>query len=182
MIFPEKEIVLKDGRKCVLRPAVPDDAEALIEYMKVTAGQTHFLMRYPDEVKFTVEKEKELLSGILEDNRSVMMAAAINGRLAGICSFGGAGNKRKLLHRCDMAIALYREFHRLGIGAAMIGYMTELARQAGFEQMDLEVYEDNAPGIALYRKCGFTETGRRHNAVKLDDGSYRDYIIMYKPL
>ena len=36
--------------------------------------------------------------------------------------------------------------------------------------------------IALYRKCGFTETGRLHHAVKLDDGSYRDYLTMYKPL
>ena len=50
MRFPEKEILLKDGRKCILRPAGPDDAADMIEYMKVTAAETPWLLRYPDEV------------------------------------------------------------------------------------------------------------------------------------
>ena len=55
MRFPEKEITLKDGRKCILRPTMPDDAENMIEYMKVTSGETDFLLRTPEEVNYTVE-------------------------------------------------------------------------------------------------------------------------------
>ena len=182
MDFSAKEIIIKDGRTCTLRPAAPEDAAAMIEYMKITAGETPFLLRYPDEVSFTPEGERELLAGVLADPRSAMMIAEVDGRIAGVGSFSEMGKKRKLRHRCGFAIALYREFHRLGIGTAMIGYLSGLAGQTGYEQMDLEVYEDNAAAIALYRKCGFTETGRLHHAVKLDDGSYRDYLIMYKPL
>ena len=39
-----------------------------------------------------------------------------------------------------------------------------------------------ARATALYRMCGFIETGRRHNALKFDDGSFHDEILMYKDL
>ena len=31
MIFPERNLVLKDGRTCTLRPTQPDDAVDMIE-------------------------------------------------------------------------------------------------------------------------------------------------------
>lgn len=182
MKFPEREIILKDGRKCVLRPTGPDLAAEMIEYMKVTAGETEWLLRYPDEVSFTPESEREILGRLLEDPGQVMMAAVVDGKVAGNCSVSGIGNKRKILHRCSLAIALYREYWGLGIGTAMIGYLTELAKQIGFRQIDLEVVAENEQAQALYRKCGFVESGRRHNALRFDDGTSHDEILMYKLL
>ena len=182
MKFPEREIILKDGRKCVLRPTGPDLAAEMIEYMKVTAGETEWLLRYPDEVSYTPESEREILGRLLEDPGQVMMVAVVDGKVAGNCSVSGIGNKRKILHRCSLAIALYREYWGLGIGTAMIGYLTELAKQIGFRQIDLEVVAENEQAQALYRKCGFVESGRRHNALRFDDGTSHDEILMYKLL
>ena len=182
MKFPEREIILKDGRKCVLRPTGPDLAAEMIEYMKVTAGETEWLLRYPDEVSFTLESEQEILGRILEDPCHVMMAAVVDGKVAGNCSIGGIGNKRKILHRCSLAIALYKKYWGQGIGTAMINYLTELAAQIGYRQIDLEVVAENTQAQALYRKCGFTESGRRINALRFDDGSFHDEILMYKSL
>ena len=167
MKFPEREIILKDGRKCVLRPTGPDLAAEMIEYMKVTAGETEWLLRYPDEVSFTLESEQDILGRLLEDPGQVMMAAVVDGKVAGNCSIGGIGNKRKILHRCSLAIALYKKYWGLGIG---------------FRQIDLEVVAENEQAQALYRKCGFVESGRRHNALKFDDGTSHDEILMYKLL
>ena len=64
----------------------------------------------------------------------------------------------------------------------MIEYLTELAMEIGYEQIDLEVVADNEQARALYRKCGFTETGKRARALKFDDGSYHDEILMVKML
>ena len=182
MRFSPKEIILKDGRRCVLQPTAPEDAEAMIRYLKETSGETEYLLRYPDEVTFTVEGEREILGRLLEDPASVMMVAMVDGRVAGNCSINGIGSKRKILHRCSMAIALYREFWCLGIGTAMIGYLTELARKIGYRQMDLEVVAENTQAQALYAKCGFIESGRRHHALRFDDGSWHDEILMYKEL
>ena len=157
-------------------------AEEMIEYMKKTAGETQWLLRYPDEVNFTVEGEKDLLGKILDDPGQVMMVAMVDGKVAGNGSVSGIGNKRKILHRCSLAIALYQEYWNLGIGRAMIGYLTELAQQMGFTQMDLEVVAENTQAQALYRKCGFIEPGRRANALKFDDGTMHDEILMYREL
>ncbi len=182
MKFAPKEIILKDGRTCALRPTAPDDAEAMIQYLKDTSGETAFLLRYPDEVTYTVEGEREILGRMLDDPASVMMAAIVDGRVAGNCSISGIGSKRKIQHRCSMAIALYREYWRLGIGTAMIAYLTELARGIGYRQMDLEVVAENTRAQALYTKCGFIASGRRHHALRFDDGSLHDEILMYKEL
>ena len=182
MRFPEREITLKDGRTCHLRPTAPSDSEAMLAYMRATAGETPYLLRYPDEVNYTLEGEREILGRILDDPGHVMMAAIVEGKVAGNCSIGGIGGKRKILHRCSMAIALYKAYWGLGIGSAMIGYLTELARQIGYEQIDLEVVAENEQAQALYRKCGFVETGRRFRALKFDDGTYHDEILMVKVL
>ena len=182
MRFPEKKIILKDGRTCILRPNGPDLAAEMIKYMEVTAGETEYLLRYPDEVNFTVDKEQEILGRMLDEPGHVMMAALVDGKVAGNGSFSGIGAKRKILHRCSLAIALYKEYWGLGIGTAMIGYLAELARQTGFEQMDLEVVAENEQALGLYRKCGFVESGKRYHALKFDDGSYHDEILMYKKL
>jgi len=182
MRFPERKVTLKDGRTCILRPTGPEVAEEMIEYMKKTAGETQWLLRYPDEVNFTVEGEKDLLGKILDDPGQVMMVAMVDGKVAGNGSVSGIGNKRKIMHRCSLAIALYQEYWNLGIGQAMIGYLTELAQQMGFTQMDLEVVAENTQAQALYRKCGFIETGRRANALKFDDGTMHDEILMYREL
>ena len=61
-------------------------------------------------------------------------------------------------------------------------YLTELAAKIGFEQIVPEVVADNIRAQALYRKCGFEESGRRIRALKFDDGTYHDEILMTKIL
>ena len=182
MKFEERKIRLKDGRTCILCPTGPDHAEEMIEYLKKTAGETPYLLRYPDEVNYTTESEKEILGRLYEDPYSIMMMPIVDGKVAGNGSINGIGDKRKIRHRCSLAIALYKEFWGLGIGTAMIDYMTELAAKIGWQQVDLEVVAENTAAQALYKKCGFFESGRRHNALRFDDGSCHDEILMYKEL
>jgi len=182
MRFEEKTFQLKDGRTCVLKPNAPEYAEEMLEYMKKTSAETEFLLRYPDEVKYTLEQEREILGSLLENPYIIMMIALVDGKPAGNGSINGIGEKRKIQHRSSLAIALYEEYWGLGIGSAMINYMCELAARIGWKQVDLEVVAENVRAQALYKKCGFIESGRRHNALKFDDGTYHDEVLMYREL
>lgn len=143
MRFEDREIVLKDGRKCILRPTSPEYADQMIEYLEKTSAETPFLLRNPDEVGFTLESEKEILSRLMDDPYTIMMCAVVDGKIAGNGSISGIGEKRKIRHRCSMPIALYKDYWNLGIGTAMISYMTELAGKIGWHQVDLEVVAEN---------------------------------------
>ena len=182
MKFATKEITLKDGRTCRLAPNNSEYARDMIDYLKKTSAETPFLLRNPDEVKYTLDNEKAILDKLYNDDYSVMMIAIVDGRVAGNGSINGMGDKRKISHRCSLAIALYEEFWGLGIGPAMMDYMTELATEIGYKQVELEVVGGNERAHALYKKCGFIEYGRRPNALRFDDGTYRDEILMYKTL
>ena len=46
------------------------------------------------------------------------------------------------------------------------------------EKVCLSVFVSNAPGLALYRKMGFLEEGRRRDQAKLTPDRYVDEILM----
>ncbi|MCQ2483200.1 MAG: GNAT family N-acetyltransferase [Clostridia bacterium] len=182
MLFEEKAVTLADGRTCILKPNTPEYAEEMLTYLSKTAAETPFLLRNPDEVSYTLEEERKILARLLEDPYAIMMLATVDGKVAGNGSINGIGSKRKIRHRCSLAIALYEEYWGLGIGTAMINYMCELAAQIGWLQVDLEVVAENKSAQSVYKKCGFIESGIRHNALFFDDGTYHDEILMYKKL
>lgn len=117
MIIEEKKLILKNGQACILRSSRLDDAEQLIEYLKVTVGETNFLLKYPEEVKITVEQEKDILQWFIDSERDLMIIAEVDGRIVGNCSFSPVGRKIRVRHRCSLGIALYEKirFEKFGI-------------------------------------------------------------------
>ena len=181
MLYEARRFTLKDGRSAVLRVPEPDDAQEMIRYLKQTAAETEFVLRYPEECSFTPERERELLEQFKRAPNSLMLCCFVEGRLAGNCNLL-FNDKRKVRHRASVAIALYKEFWGLGIGTEMFQTMTDIARQRGVRQLELEYIEGNERGRALYEKMGFVRITEHPEAVLLQDGSYRSMIFMTKKL
>ena len=53
---------LPDGRTLTLRSPDGADADAFLVYLRRCAEETEFLTRYPEEIDFTPEAERELLA------------------------------------------------------------------------------------------------------------------------
>lgn len=60
-------------------------------------------------------------------------------------------------------IATLPAFRRRGLAHAVFSALLDLARERALASVTLEVRVSNAPAIALYRRLGFTELGRRKN-------------------
>lgn len=180
MLVEPKTVTLKDGRKCTLRNATAEDAEQMLDYLYKTSEDTEFVLRYPDEVNYTLEQEKQILTDCLNQQGRIMMVADVEGKIAGNCDLSPKGFKRKMLHRASVAIALTKEFWNIGIGSALMGYILEQADKIGYEQTELEVVSCNERAIALYKKMGFEKTGQNLHALKLDNGTYYNEDIMIR--
>ncbi|MBR3526127.1 MAG: GNAT family N-acetyltransferase [Lachnospiraceae bacterium] len=180
MIFEEKEIRLKDGRTCILRSVRREDAADMIEYLRTVSGETDFLLRNADEVTYTLEGEGDILENKRNAPGELMMVAEADGIVAGNCGIVSRGNLRRVRHRCGFAIALKQEYCDAGLGTAMMEYALSLAREMGYEQVELEVVDGNDRARHVYEKMGFRESGRVLWSLKYDDGSYRDEISMVK--
>ena len=172
----------KKGRDVLLRSAEEKDAEALIDYMKITAAETPFLLREPDEISLTIEQEQAFIKAKKDSENELLLIAEIGGRHIGNAYLMSAGGFKRYRHRCEIAIALYQEYCGLGIGKAMLEMVFDIAKKAGYEQAELEVIANNKPAIALYEKLGFQKYGTFPDNMKYADGSYVDAYWMMKKL
>lgn len=75
-------------------------------------------------------------------------------------------------------IALDREERGKGHAAPLLRQHAAQLRRAGAQSLFLEVAEDNAPALALYRGMGFAEIGRRKGYYANGAGPRRDALTM----
>lgn len=172
----------KKGQKIELRSAEVSDAAALIAYLKTTAGETPYLIREPEEVTITTEQERAFIQSMEESENELMLLAFADGKHLGNCSLSKVGRKIRYAHRCEVAIALYREYWGRGIGRIMMETILEEAGKCGYEQAELQVMRKNAGAVSLYEKLGFRIYGILSNNMKYKDGSYDDACWMMKQL
>lgn len=181
MIFKSKEVKIRD-RIITFRSAVEEDAEALISYLKTVAGETPFLIREPEEVTLTIEQEKAFIKAKETAEAELMLLAFEGERHVGNCSISAIGSFSRYAHRCDVAIALYKEFCGQGIGRKMLETALLTAKEMGYEQAELEVAASNSDAIRLYEKLGFEKYGTFPDNMKYKDGTYEDCCWMMKKL
>ena len=182
MDYQEKTFLLKDGRTCRIRRPEEADAERLVEFLKTICGETRNVLREPEEITITVEREREFVGRMAASGTELMLVAEVDGAHAGNATFSAVGESSRLRHRCGVDIALYRAFWGLGIGTALLGAVLDAARAAGVEQAELEAVSTNAPAVALYQKLGFETTGTVPRAMRYKDGTYADFLFMVKDL
>lgn len=183
MLTKEVPFLLKDGRKAVLRNPRNEDIPGLLDYLIVSAGETDFIMRYPEECsKYTPEGEAQWIEQNNSSEHSVALVCEVNGKIAGNCNVSRAP-WLKIRHRASVAIALLSEFWGQGIGTKMFEEMIRIAESwKDVSQMELEFVEGNGRARGLYEKMGFRITGVRPNAIRLKDGSLRNEYLMVREL
>lgn len=182
MQLKEKEILLNDHRVCTLRSLESQDAKALIGQLRQVSGETRFMLREAQEITMTISQEQAVLQNAREKEDSVMLGVFAGGRLIANCGFSPVSSYQRMRHRASMGISVISEWWNLGIGTAMMQELIALARQAGYEQLELSVTGANDRARALYQKVGFTECGRIPQAFCYRDGSYDDEVLMIKHL
>ena len=182
MDYQEKTVPLKNGKTSLIRRAEEADAEMMIEYLKTVWGETRYLMREPEDITLTVEKERDILREKESSDTELMLVAEVDGKHAGVANFNPVGVRNRASHRCNVGVTLYKAFWSMGIGTALLSEILHYAKIAGYEQAELEVVSANAPAVALYKKLGFETTGTIPRALKYRDGSYADFLFMVKDL
>ncbi len=81
-------------------------------------------------------------------------------------------------HVGEIGLVVHDEWCGRGIGTALLHAAVELAdRWLNLTRLELSVYVDNVPAIALYKKFGFKEEGRLERYA-FRDGEYVDAFAM----
>jgi ribosomal protein S18 acetylase RimI-like enzyme len=78
----------------------------------------------------------------------------------------------------EIGMAVAREWRGKGVGSALMAEAIDWARERGLHKLSLSVFAHNDAAIALYRKFGFVEEGRRVKHYRRQSGELWDSIEM----
>jgi RimJ/RimL family protein N-acetyltransferase len=78
----------------------------------------------------------------------------------------------------EIGMLVARDWRGRGVGSALVAAAIEWARERGLHKLSLSVFPHNAAAIALYRKVGFVEEGRRVKHFRRASGELWDAIEM----
>jgi RimJ/RimL family protein N-acetyltransferase len=78
----------------------------------------------------------------------------------------------------ELGMLVARDRRGRGVGSALVTAAIDWARERGLHKLSLSVFTHNEPAIALYRKFGFVEEGRRVKHFRRANGELWDSFEM----
>lgn len=77
-----------------------------------------------------------------------------------------------------LSIGVIPSWQRQGVGSKLIQGVKRAAAKSGAKRLYLEVAQSNAAALALYKKAGFDEAGRRKGYYTIAGAASEDAILL----
>ena len=158
-----------------VRRATTKDAAAFARIMgdpAVLAGLMQ--MPYTNEGLWAAR----LADGDVPGKIDLPLAAELDGQVVSTSGLHPVGVALRRRHVMTLGISVAPVAQGRGVGSALMAAMCDYAdRWLGSLRIELTVYTDNEPAIALYRKFGFVVEGTLRGYA-LRDGHYVDALTM----
>jgi putative acetyltransferase len=155
----------------IVRDARAEDAEALARVIAAVAEEGLIATEPPVDVAARAERIREAIES---EGPEAVWVLEDEGRIVGNAGVNETGTPGVLV----FGMALLPEARGRGSGRALLEAIVEHARSCGAHKLELEVWPDNAPAIALYESAGFEIEGVRRDHYRRRDGSLRSAILM----
>ena len=170
--FP-KEMKLKDGLKCKLRPLLREDEKALHE----------FFLSVPEEERMFI-KHRVTEPQVIRDwcrnidlGRNLPLLALVDGRIVGNATLHQhlGGWKR---HIGRVSVLVHPKFRSRGIAKALVTETIDVAREAGLEKLEAEFIGEQEAAMKVFMLLGFSSMLRLESYVKDMKALTHDYVLM----
>lgn len=156
----------------VLTPLGPEHVPAYHRALDVVARERRYLAFL--EAPPLEQVRTFVLGGVAKGDPRLL--AVTGDAVAGWCDITRSAFPSEA-HRGRLGMAVVPGFRGQGLGRRLLTATVHAAWAARFTRVELTVYADNAPAIALYETVGFVREGIVRDAVCVD-GQYRDAIAM----
>lgn len=106
------------------------------------------------------------------------LVACVEGEVVGELTLNTTPSRPRIRHVGSIGLAVRDDWQGRGVGTELMRAAIDLAENwLGLTRIELEVFTDNEPGIALYEKFGFEREGTHHRRA-FRDGGYVDAYSM----
>ena len=168
-----KEITLKDGSKCKLRPLRKDDEKNFHE----------FFLGVPEPERMFIKNrviDPEVIRGWCQNidlGRNLPLLAFMDGKIVGDATLHQqlGGWKR---HIGRVSVLVHPKYRGRGLARALVREIVAIARNVSLERVEAEFIGDQEAAIKMFALLGFSNLVRLEDYVKDMQALSHDYVLM----
>jgi len=168
-----KEIVLKDGLKCRLRPLRKEDEQAFHEFFLAVPGQERMFIKHRVTERSVI---RDWCQNI-DLGRNLPLLALNDGQIVGDATLHQqlGGWKR---HIARISVLVHPKFRGRGLASALVSTLVEIARNAGLQKLEAEFIGEQEAAIKMFALLGFSNLLRLEDYVLDMQAIKHDYVLM----
>ena len=168
-----REIALKSGLHCQLRPLESADEKGFHEFFRaVPAEERLFIKHRVDEPEVIADWCRNIDLG-----RILPLLAVADGRIIAAASLHQqlGGWKR---HIGRVSVLVHPQFRGQGLARALVEELMEIGRDTGLEKMEAEFIGGQERAMKVFGLLGFSTLLRLEDYVKDMQAVTHDYVLM----
>ncbi len=171
-------VLLNNGKEALIRNGDAADGIAVLEVFNRTHEETDYLLSYPDENSSEPEQEAQFLREKALSPNETELVAIVDGKIVGSAGIEPVGKHHKVRHRAEFGIGVLQAYWGLGLGKALTKACIKCAKDAGYDQLELNVVVQNERALSLYHSLGFVEYGRNPRGFNSRNSGYQEVVYM----
>ncbi|MCE3043538.1 GNAT family N-acetyltransferase [Legionella sp. 16cNR16C] len=161
---------------CEIKKAMPEDAQAIIEFLNAVGGETDFLTFGLNEFPLSVEDESKIIDECISEERNLMLVGKVNDQIISQLFLETSAQSR-LKHIGYIGLTVLRNYWGQKVGSQMLAQAIEWAKQKQLAKLQLQVRTDNYQAIQLYKKFGFVCEGTVIKALRIGEHYFDDFLM-----
>ncbi|MBM4275341.1 MAG: GNAT family N-acetyltransferase [Deltaproteobacteria bacterium] len=169
----QKEGILKDGTKVILRPMVKEDRDKLLDFFRrVDDKDLLFLrndVRDPKVIDHWVNN--------IDLTKVFPLLAEVDGKIVGDVTLHmrKVGWKR---HLGNVRVVVAKAYQNKGLGTLLVNEIIELAEEFGLEKLVAEIHLTATAALTMFKHAGFSTKAVFEDLVKDPYGRSSDLVVM----
>ena len=166
--------------EATLRPAVPEDAAAIIRTIKSTSVERSYVLM--EQYGKNADSEKEYIR-LMDCKKCLLLVAIVRDEVVGsLAAFqADGGDNPRTAHILKIGLHLDEAYRGFGIGSRMVQYVDAWAREHRFKKLEASIFTTKKRSLHLFTRNGFQEEGTRLKRLWVGN-QYFDEVLMGKVL
>ncbi|TCK21671.1 bifunctional GNAT family N-acetyltransferase/acetate--CoA ligase family protein [Pseudonocardia endophytica] len=149
----EADIVASDGGIVHLRPILPSDADALLEFHGKLSDRTRYLRYFGPHPRIS---QRELDRFTVVDHRTrVAFLALLGDEIIAVGRYEGLGADEPPVTSAEVAFVVRDDHQARGLGSILLEHLAAAARENGLSRFEAEVLVENHGMVRVFREAGY---------------------------
>lgn len=179
-VFEPRTVTLRDGTAVTLRTPDVDEAGKLLDYLDAVRRESWGIMFCPHDTLMSIDQERAWIASRRDSPDTLMVGVwTTDDELIGLAGVDRKTAPWRVSHTASLGISIRRSHWRQGLGRLVTEALVAFAQsRSAIEVLQLAAFPFNRKAVALYESFGFVQDGLCRHAVRFEDGSFADQLLM----